>query len=78
MELCDLNLAEFIDGLASPNPLIPSFVTGGPPPMRELQIWNIMTQIVRGLVYLHSLSVVHRDLKPGNGMLPHLICRVLI
>ncbi len=70
MELCDLNLADFIHGPASSNPSIPSLVKNVSPPLRALQIWNVMMQIAKGLVYIHSLDVVHRDLKPANGALP--------
>jgi serine/threonine protein kinase len=71
MELCDLNLKDFIHSPVSQNPSIPSFVENAPPQLRVLQIWNIMMQIASGLVYMHSLNVVHRDLKPANGTLPH-------
>jgi serine/threonine protein kinase len=72
MELCDLNLAEYIHRQALPNPLesIPYFIKDAPPPMKAQQIWNIMQQIASGIKYIHSLKVVHRDLKPTNGGLP--------
>jgi serine/threonine protein kinase len=69
MELCDLNLQEYIDCSTSPNPSvsIPFFVKNAPPPMKAQQIWNVMRQIASGLKYLHTLHLVHRDLKPANG-----------
>lgn len=69
MELCDLNLAEYIHRQTPPNPLesIPSFIKDGPPPFRAQQIWNIMKQIANGVMYIHGLKQVHRDLKPANG-----------
>lgn len=70
MELCDLNLHNFIHGPESQNPWIPSFIKGATSSLRKvLQVWNIMMHIANGLAYLHSLDVVHRDLKPSNGML---------
>ena len=34
---------------------------------REMEMWNIMTQISNGVAYIHGQGEVHRDLKPLNG-----------
>ena len=66
MELCDLNLLEYIDpGLQGSKPIM--FVRDQPPPVKARQIWNVMLQIATGVDYLHGKHVVHRDLKPANG-----------
>jgi serine/threonine protein kinase len=77
MELCDLNLAEYIHRPTPPNlsESIPYFIKDAPPPMKARQIWNIMKQIVSGIKHMHSLDVVHRDLKPANGVLPLMATR---
>lgn len=59
MELCDLNLEDFIHGSASQNLSIPSLVKDVTPPLRALQTWHIMMQITSGLTYLHFLNVIH-------------------
>ena len=36
--------------------------------LRENEVCKIMSQILKGLAYCHSLGVAHRDLKPENAM----------
>jgi len=69
MELCDLNLAEYIHRRTplSPSESIPYFVKDAEPPLKAQQIWSIMYEIAKGLAFMHSLRVAHRDLKPANG-----------
>ena len=70
MELCDLNLEEYIHRPTPPNPSesIPYFIKNAPTPLKAQQIWNVMMQIASGVKYMHTtLHVVHRDLKPANG-----------
>ncbi|OJT09410.1 Serine/threonine-protein kinase AFC2 [Trametes pubescens] len=53
-ELCDMTLYDVIRGGANLLPL-PS-----------VQICEIANQIIRGVAYLHSLGLIHTDIKPDN------------
>jgi len=61
MELCDLNLDDYIHREPSANL---SELTGSASP---LQIWVVMSHIAVGLEYIHRKGHVHRDIKPANG-----------
>lgn len=37
----------------------------------EYQIWQILNQICQGLRHIHSMSIVHLDLKPANILIDH-------
>src|SRR5436305_3149757 len=69
MELCDLNLENYLHRSIPPNALesVPHFIKDAPPPLKAQQIWNIMKQVMSGVKYMHTLNVVHRDLKPANS-----------
>jgi len=69
MELCDLNLAVYIHRPNPPNPSqsLPYFIKEGSS-HKGIRIWNIMTQIAGGIKYIHSHDLVHRDVKPANGI----------
>ena len=66
MELCDLNLANYIYGV-KPVDGLPFYNKAVTPPLRAQQIWYIMVHIASGTKFMHSIGVVHRDLKPPNG-----------
>jgi len=70
MELCDLNLHDYIHGQ---RPLTQS-QSGSVPHLIDaegvksiLQIWTVMGQIASGVEYIHRQNQVHRDIKPANG-----------
>ncbi|KAJ3210596.1 hypothetical protein HDU67_005180 [Dinochytrium kinnereticum] len=35
-------------------------------PIDEFKIWNVLCEVAHGLKHIHSLDVIHLDLKPGN------------
>jgi len=69
LELCEMNLAQFIRGeyiTALGNQYFDPVCTGDVPEC--LTMWTIMRHITNGLSYIHFLREVHRDLKPQNGI----------
>lgn len=70
MELCDLSLELYIyrTDIPSPSESIPYFDKDAPLDTKTSRIWNIMKQIADGLKYIHSHDLVHRDVKPANGI----------
>ena len=72
MELCDLNLQCYIYGDWNPVVLqeMPYFTGDLPPKMKAAQIWSMMRDVTNGLIHIHSLDQVHRDIKPQNSKPP--------
>lgn len=60
MEYCEQDLASLLDNMASP--------------FTESQVKCLMLQVLKGLKYLHSNFVVHRDLKVSNLLLTDKGC----
>src|SRR5271155_5331271 len=52
MELCRTTLEDFIRDYD---------------PVVEFDVWSIMLDIQRGLMFLHQRHMIHRDLKPANS-----------
>jgi serine/threonine protein kinase len=38
-------------------------------PLTSTEIWEVFRQIVAGIGYIHSLGMMHRDIKPKNSTL---------
>lgn len=60
MEYCEQDLASLLDNMATP--------------FSESQVKCLMLQVLRGLKYLHSCYIVHRDLKVSNLLLTDKGC----
>jgi serine/threonine protein kinase len=72
MERCDLNLETYIlrKWTLTLRRNLPRFtaIDSSPSSEKITQIGQIMKDIVKGVVYIHSHKMIHRDLKPRNGM----------
>jgi serine/threonine protein kinase len=68
MELCYFSLRGFLSsGLRLHEPLKSVFYVGNDS-MWELFLWNIFSQIARGLEFIHSKGETHRDIKSENDI----------
>jgi hypothetical protein len=63
MEFCDMNLEDYIHSVGKPDFDGTQYSTL----TEQRKKWNILTQIARGLNFLHKGHYVHRDLKPRNS-----------
>jgi serine/threonine protein kinase len=70
MELCDLNLDDYIYCRKDQSAVPTYFIKNQPPPMKSQQIWNVMLHTARGVAFLHAKGMIHRDLKPLNSLSP--------
>ena len=68
MELCDMNLENYIYNNSPKRESLPRFVKTAPSSVKASQIWNIMRQVASGVAFIHSHEEVHRDLKPRNSI----------
>jgi serine/threonine protein kinase len=69
MELCDLNLQDFISqswppALDNTSPFLGRNISETE---RMSNVWNIIEQLVSGVAHLHDHNLVHRDIKPQNS-----------
>jgi serine/threonine protein kinase len=66
MELCDVDLSAYIDGKGA-GALLAKRID---PALSEgmTAIWEILKDITDGLIFIHELKEIHRDMKPRNGI----------
>ena len=65
MELCDISLANYLLGQELSG--LASWTTVREQDEIPTHAYNILQQILNGLLYIHCLEEVHRDLSPQNG-----------
>jgi serine/threonine protein kinase len=75
MELCTINLEEYIQGSKIGVRGLIDWQTAGKEGQRQFLIFAIMQQLLSGLAFIHDHDEVHRDMAPQNGI--SLICRLL-
>lgn len=68
MELCELNLDDYIYCKKDPSAVATYFIKDQIPPLKSQQIWNVMFNIAKGVEFLHGKGMIHRDLKPLNSI----------
>jgi serine/threonine protein kinase len=65
MELCDLDLRQYLDNHKECQQWWLHSLESG---QRTMFIVGIMQQLLNGLYYIQSFGLAHRDLKPDNGI----------
>jgi serine/threonine protein kinase len=78
MELCDTDLKRYINGerviigdetMAHTRNNLAYVAQDCSTELKLRNIWMIMTQIARGVKFIHGVGHAHRDLKPANSKL---------
>jgi len=69
MELCDFTLEKYIYGDDVPYLNNWASIRSGPVESVILEVHRIADHIIKGLIVIHDLGEVHRDLSPQNSIL---------
>lgn len=69
MEYCDINLDEYIYGKKTSILHLQDYAASIEDKSISFSICALIQQILSGLVFIHRLNKVHRDLKPQNSIL---------
>jgi len=70
MELCDMNLEEYMYRERSPDREMLQLQSSLPLALDIRMIWNIMRDITNDVAFIHNHMEVHRDIKPTNSIRP--------
>ena len=68
MELCNINLEEYILGSKIGIKGLIDWDIAGREGQRQFLIIAIMQQLLSGLAFIHRHDEVHRDMAPQNGI----------
>lgn len=68
MELCEINLEEYIQGRVTGIRGLVDWQTVFKEGQAEFLILAIFQQLLSGLAFIHGYNEVHRDMAPQNGM----------
>lgn len=88
LELCDINLSEYLKGAEPKIYRYAAWARPNIHRVHGLSDWvmvmeqndavffivALMQQLLSALSFIHSKDLVHRDLTPSNGTLPHKSC----
>lgn len=66
MERCDATLEKYMQGQHVEG--LTNWETVEQSDTRERYVYEILQHILHGILYIHSLHEVHRDLSPHNGL----------
>jgi len=66
MERCDVSLDKYIQGQYVDG--LTNWETVQESDLREMYVYEILQHILHGILYIHALHEVHRDLSPHNGL----------
>jgi len=71
MELCDISLGNYLLGHELED--VVSWATVQEQDEVATHAYNILQQILNGLLFIHCLGEVHRDLSPQNGIVQYIL-----
>jgi serine/threonine protein kinase len=74
MELCELNLDEYLHNTITGVPGLPSWEFGISNGHASFLIFAIVQQIIRAIVFIHDQGEAHRDLAPQNSSFLRVVC----
>jgi serine/threonine protein kinase len=67
MEYCDLNLSEFTAGQKARAAGLMDWPKSDRYNQVKYAVSRIMSDVIKGIEWLHTLGLVHRDLSQDNG-----------